>query len=83
MSWFYLRKLTVTLFTWLLRRVRNSSPDLVRFRSLIVFGVKPRLATKAVGVEKLNLGELIENSLRQDALQAIFWDRVDIFYHRI
>jgi hypothetical protein len=36
-----------------------------------------------VGVEKLILGEFAKNSSRQDALQAIFSDRVDIFYHRI
>jgi hypothetical protein len=36
-----------------------------------------------VGVEKLILRELAENSSRQDALQAIFSDRVDIFYRRI
>jgi hypothetical protein len=38
---------------------------------------------KAVGVEKLILCELVENSSRQEALQTIFPDRMDIFYHRI
>src|ERR1700678_137411 len=37
----------------------------------------------SVAVEKLLLGELAKNSSRQDALQAIFSDRVGIFYHRI
>jgi hypothetical protein len=36
-----------------------------------------------VAVEKLILGELRENSSRQEALQAIFSGWVDIFYHRI
>jgi hypothetical protein len=36
-----------------------------------------------VGVEKLILLELAENSSSQDALQTIFSDRVDIFCHPI
>jgi hypothetical protein len=36
-----------------------------------------------VAVEKVIYGKLAENSSRQDALQAIFLDWVDIFYHRI
>jgi hypothetical protein len=36
-----------------------------------------------VAVEKLILGELRENSSREDALQSFFSDWVDIFYHRI
>ena len=36
-----------------------------------------------VGVKKFILRKLAENSSRQDALQAVFLDRVDIFYHRI
>jgi hypothetical protein len=46
-------------------------------------GSNSRLVLTGVGVEKLILGELAENSSRQDALQAIFSDRVDIFYRRI
>jgi hypothetical protein len=42
-----------------------------------------QLAPTDVGVEKLIPLELAENSSRQDALQAIFSDRVDIFYHQI
>jgi hypothetical protein len=41
------------------------------------------MATTGVGVEKLTLGEVAANSSRQDAQQAIFSDRVYIFYHRI
>ena len=41
------------------------------------------LTRTGVGVEKLILGEPAENSSFQDALQAIFSDRVNIFYHRI
>jgi hypothetical protein len=40
-------------------------------------------ANPPVGVEKLTPGERAENSSRQDALQTIFSDRADIFYHRI
>jgi len=39
--------------------------------------------TLIVAVEKVICGKLAENSSRQDALQAIFSDRVDIFDHRI
>jgi hypothetical protein len=38
---------------------------------------------RSVAVEKVPCGKLAENSSRQDALQAILSDRVDIFYHRI
>jgi len=41
------------------------------------------MSDSAVGVEKVVLGKLAENSSRQEALQAILSDRVDIFYHRI
>jgi hypothetical protein len=47
------------------------------------FGPIDLLTPTGVGVEKLILGELAENSSRQDALQAIFSDQVDIFYYRI
>jgi len=50
------------------------------FRSVTL---QSQLLETAVAVEKLILGELAKNSLRQDALQTIFSDRVDIFYHRI
>jgi hypothetical protein len=46
-------------------------------------GHDPGLTRIGVGVEKLILWELAENSSRQDALQTIFSDGVDIFYHRI
>ena len=36
-----------------------------------------------MAVEKLIFEKLAENSSRQDALQAIFSGRADIFYHRI
>jgi hypothetical protein len=36
-----------------------------------------------VAVEKVIDGKPTENSSRQDALQAIISDWVDIFYHRI
>jgi hypothetical protein len=44
---------------------------------------KSHLVLTGVVVEKLILGESAENSSRQDALQAIFSARLDIFYHRI
>ena len=46
-------------------------------------GSNSQLLPTGVGVEKLILGELAENSSRQDALQAISSDQGDIFYHRI
>ena len=42
-----------------------------------------QLANSAVAVEKLILGESAENSLCQDALQAISMDWGSIFYHVI
>ena len=36
-----------------------------------------------MAVEKVIYAKLAENSSRQDALQVIFLDWTDIFYHRI
>jgi len=42
-----------------------------------------QLSRTGVVVEKVICEKLVENSSRQDALQGIFSERVDIFYHRI
>jgi hypothetical protein len=61
----------------------SSSTDVLRTANARFYGSRLGNVPWPVGVEKLILGELAENSSRQDVLQAIFADRVDILYHRI
>ena len=65
-------------------KVRSMGPLVPKSRQMFrSVTLQSQLLETAVAVEKLILGELAKNSLRQDALQTIFSDRVDIFYHRI
>ena len=45
--------------------------------------LQPQLLTSGVAVEKFPLQKSAEIRSRQDALQAICWGRLDIFYPRI